>query len=299
MEEERKSRWSTLRENRNEEYQFVVRDVKSFRELAQYNLTPLNIYIAIATVLLLTAVAIFLLIAFTPLRAYIPGYGSVDDQQEVAEMETTMEQMATQLESQTQYIENLRRVMHGEVTTADDVTPVESLVDTTDFTPTPVSEAEAQLRRELNLDRVGAVGQEAATGAAGEERSASVPLAQMTLVAPVNGEISAGFNPAEGHYGVDILAPKNTAIKSVYAGVVFISEFTSANGNVIGVQHENNLITFYKHNSQLLKKVGDRVRAGEAVAIIGDTGELSSGPHLHLELWFEGRVVDPVSVLRF
>ena len=298
MEEERKSRWSTLRENRNEEYQFVVRDVKSFRELAQYNLTPLNIYIAIATVLLLTAVAIFLLIAFTPLRAYIPGYGSVDDQQEVVAMEATMEEMGAQLESQTKYIENLRRVIHGEVTTADDITPVESLVDTTDFTPTPLSEEEAQLRRELNLDRIGVTGQDAA-GLASSQELTSIPLAQMTLVAPVSGEISAGFNPAEGHYGVDILAPKNTAIKSVYAGIVFMSEFTSANGNVIGVQHENNLITFYKHNSQLLKKVGDRVRAGEAVAIIGDTGELSSGPHLHLELWFEGRVVDPVAVLRF
>ena len=126
-----------------------------------------------------------------------------------------------------------------------------------------------------------------------------MPLAQVFFVAPVKGEISAGFKVTDDHLGVDILAPQNTPVKAARDGIVFLSEFTNSNGNVVGIQHDNNVITFYKHNSKLLKKVGDQVRSGEAIAIIGNTGTLSTGPHLHFELWHKGRAVDPTEYLRF
>lgn len=292
------SRWQRFKTSSKDEYQLVIRDVKSYREVSSYNLTPLNIYIALSAALFLVAVLVFLLISYTPLRQYIPGYGDVVQRREMNEMENLLEEMDQQLEQQSLYIETLNRNIHGEVITSADVESDSMLIDTTDASPVPLSESEVRLRREMALERVGQTSREG-NNLAPSPGSNDVPLAQLTFVAPVNGEISAGYNPGDSHLGVDILAPQNTPIKAVRDGVVFISEFTSSNGNVIGLQHDNNLVTFYKHNSQLLKKVGDRVRAGEAIAIIGNTGKLSSGPHLHFELWHEGAVVDPTLYLRF
>jgi murein DD-endopeptidase MepM/ murein hydrolase activator NlpD len=121
----------------------------------------------------------------------------------------------------------------------------------------------------------------------------------MYFSSPLSGEISEGFQPDIKHYGVDVVAPQNTAIKTIMDGWVIISDYTVETGNTIGIQHPNNIISFYKHNSALLKKVGSFVKAGEAIAIIGNTGELTDGPHLHFELWHKGKPVDPADFIMF
>lgn len=299
--EEKTSRWKRFRAKSKDEYQLVIRDVKSYREVSTYNLTPLNIYVAFSAAVFLIAVAVFFIIAYTPLRQYIPGYGDIVQRREMNEMERMINQMAEEMDAQSLYIETLTRNIYGEVVTSEELEEESTTnPDSISTEPVPLSEAEIRLRKDMAIARVGDASR---AGGAGDgvpsPGSSDIPLAQIFLVTPVNGEISAGYNPAENHFGVDILAPQNTPIKAARDGVVFISEFTSSNGNVIGVQHDNNLMTFYKHNSQLLKKVGERVKAGEAVAIIGNTGRLSSGPHLHFELWHEGAVVDPTDYLRF
>ena len=300
MEETKKelTRWQRFKEKSKDEYQLVIRDIKDYQEVATYNLTPLNIYVAVATAIFLVAVVVFLLIAYTPLRQYIPGYGDIVQRREMNEMESLLDVMGKKLDEQSLYIEALNRNIHGEFYTEADMEEGGTAVDTEDAKPAPLSEEEIRLRREMALERVG---QNSRSGSslAPSPGSSDIPLAQIFLVVPVTGEISAGFKPAEDHLGVDILAPQNTPIKAVRDGVVFMSEYTNSNGNVVGLQHDNNLVTFYKHNSQLLKKVGDRVNAGEAIAIIGNTGKLTSGPHLHFELWHEGVVVDPAEYLRF
>jgi len=295
---EDQTRWKRFKEKSKDEYQLVIRDIKSYQEVATYSLTPFNIYVAVATAVFLVAVGVFLLVAYTPLRQYIPGYGDIVQRREMNDMEVIIDDMGKQLEEQSLYIETLNRNIHGEFYTEADVKEGRTGKDTTEARPAPLSEAEIRLRREMALERVGQ-NSRSGGGLAPSPGSSDIPLAQVFLVAPVTGEISAGFKPAEDHMGVDILAPQNTPIKSVRDGVVFMSEFTNSNGNVVGVQHDNNLITFYKHNSQLLKKVGDRVKAGEVIAIIGNTGTLTSGPHLHFELWHKGAVIDPVEYLRF
>jgi murein DD-endopeptidase MepM/ murein hydrolase activator NlpD len=290
--------WARFKNSSQDEYQLVIRDVKSYREVGSYNLTPLNLYVALSTLLFLVAILVFLLIAYTPLRKYIPGYGDIVQRQEMNELQDIVDDLSGRLEEQNLYINNLLRNIHGEVVTSADVENQGAIVDTTDVEPVPLSEEEIQLRREMALERVGQNSRNS-EGYGPSPGSDEVTLAQLFLVPPVSGEISAGFNATEDHLGVDILAPQNTAIKAARDGIVFMSEFTSNNGNVIGIQHDHNLITFYKHNSQLLKKVGDRVKAGEAVAIIGNTGELTSGPHLHFELWHEGQAIDPTEYLRF
>lgn len=295
--QEQLSRWARFRERSKINYRLVVMNADTFDEVGAYNLTPLNLYVFFATLLLLLSLLIFLLISYTPLKKYVPGYGDVIQRQELVAMEKTIEELQDQLAVQVNYTENFRRILAGEATTGEEVQNQSREINEDDVEPVTVSEEEIRLRREMELERIGRVAsQQATTPTSG---SNDIPLEQIFLVAPVNGEISAGFRPTTDHLGVDILAPKSTAIKSAAAGVVFMSEFTSANGNVIGIQHDNDLITFYKHNSENLKKVGDRVNSGEAVAIIGNTGTLTTGPHLHFEMWYQGEAVDPADYLSF
>ena len=119
------------------------------------------------------------------------------------------------------------------------------------------------------------------------------------FIPPVSGEISLTLNPENSHLGLDVNAPNNTPIKAVLDGYIIYSGWTLETGNTIGIQHENNMISFYKHNSELLKKTGAFVNAGEAIAIIGNTGTLSTGPHLHFELWIKGKPADPEKYIHF
>ncbi len=124
-------------------------------------------------------------------------------------------------------------------------------------------------------------------------------LDQMFFVPPIKGTIEAGYSLDKGHLGTDIVAPTNTPVKSILDGYVVSSDWTFENGNTISIQHEHNILSIYKHNSILLKEAGNKVKAGEAVAIIGNSGENTSGPHLHFELWFEGKAVDAEHYINF
>ena len=119
------------------------------------------------------------------------------------------------------------------------------------------------------------------------------------LISPLEGIITSEFDKATDHFAVDIASASNTPVKTCYEGTVIFADWTSETGNIIIVQHENNLLSAYKHNSALLKEVGEFVRSGEAIAIIGNSGENSTGPHLHFELWFEGAPIDPQNFIKF
>jgi murein DD-endopeptidase MepM/ murein hydrolase activator NlpD len=121
----------------------------------------------------------------------------------------------------------------------------------------------------------------------------------MHFSTPIGGTITSNFDPEKKHLGVDVIAPKNTPIKAAMDGWVISSDWTLETGNTIAIQHTNNIVTFYKHNSVLLKKTGNYVRGGEAIAIIGNTGELTDGPHLHFELWHQGKPVNPTDFVDF
>lgn len=119
------------------------------------------------------------------------------------------------------------------------------------------------------------------------------------LLNPVNGIVTENYDSRKNHYGVDIVAKKDEPVKATSEGIVIFSSWTDDTGYVIGIQHNNNLVSFYKHNSVLYKSIGDQVRAGEIISLIGNTGELTSGPHLHFELWYKGRPVNPKELIYF
>ena len=122
----------------------------------------------------------------------------------------------------------------------------------------------------------------------------------VNLFSPVSsGIVSSKYDVSKKHYGIDILCSKDEPIKAIADGTIILSSWTKDSGYIISIYHSNNLVSIYKHNSKLLRSVGDNVSSGDIIAIIGNTGKLSSGPHLHLELWFNGKSINPSQFVSF
>ncbi|MEO1715331.1 MAG: M23 family metallopeptidase, partial [Bacteroidota bacterium] len=224
----------------------------------------------------------------------VPGYGTISNETEIFNLRQEIDTLSQALAAQQRYNESFRRLLVGEVQTVEDIPQIQYEPGDSSAQIERIEEDEA-LRREVELEAIREINELNRSNSS----NAPVPLEQIFFTPPVTGEISAGFMPDKGHQGVDILAPKNTPIKVVMDGVVIASDWTLETGNTIGILHENDIVTFYKHNSVLLKKVGNIVQAGEAVAIIGNTGTLTDGPHLHFELWYQGVPVDPEGYINF
>jgi len=293
-------KWNALKErlqNLRHIYRLVIMNDETFEEVGSYRLTMLNFYILLSSIVVVVAIIVVALIAVTPLKKYIPGYGTGIAQQEVRVLTRSIDSLEAEIEAYDLYYENVQKMLVNDVETEDDIRmsgEVEESLDSIE--PVAPSEVDDQLRKEVELDQIGAIVQN------GQDRSFQnrrTSLAQIYFVPPLNGEISAPFAPDREHLGVDVLAPKNTAIKAALDGYVFISDWTLETGNTIGIQHDNNIITFYKHNSSLLKKAGSYVKAGEAIAIIGNTGTQSDGPHLHFEMWYNGKPMNPIDYISF
>ena len=296
MEDENKqqrSRW----ERWKDPYRLVILNDETFQEVRSLRLSLLNVYVLLSTLVVIVATLVVLAIAFTPVRRLIPGYGE-DHAAEIRQLTQVVDSLEQMAEAQHIYNEARLRRVANEVQYAPE-NPPEDLTTNVEVPP-PVerSAAEDQLRNEVEMENLrGVTGQQQSTPVNVSPRD--VPLEQMYFTAPVTGSVSYGFDPEKGHIGVDIIAPKNTPIKATMDGWVISSDWTLDTGNTIAVQHTNNIVTFYKHNSALLKKTGEFVKAGEAIAIIGNTGELTDGPHLHFELWHRGAPVNPVDFVNF
>jgi murein DD-endopeptidase MepM/ murein hydrolase activator NlpD len=248
----------------------------------------------------LVAITVVLLIAFTPLKKYIPGFGDVVAREEFNQLSNEILVLERELEAQTAYADNFRKLILQDYQSVEES---QASIDSTDLgnfeniEEVTVSAEEIQLRREMELEAVGT----AARNASRQPISGSqdVPLEQLFFVAPVTGEITGAFDLEESHNGIDIIAAKGTAVKAAMDGYVILSDYTYDTGYTLGIQHQNGVISFYKHNEELLKEVGSYVKGGEAIAIIGNTGHQTTGPHLHFELWWQGVPVDPVDYIKF
>lgn len=285
----------SLMERLQHTYRLVIMNNETFEEIGSYRLSLLNVYIALSTLMVLVAILVVSLIVFTPLKRLVPGYGDVSSHPELIHLNREIDSLSEALEAQQVYTESFRKILVGDVETIQEVPEEEYQPGDSTLQVDRIKEDEI-LRREVELEEIQEIAQ---LTKANNFSSRDLPLEQMYFTPPLSGEVSAGFAPDKKHYGVDVLAPKNTAIKAVMDGWVIASDWTLETGNTIGIQHANNIVTFYKHNSVLLKEIGSFVKAGEAVAIIGNTGTLSDGPHLHFELWSKGVPVDPAQYINF
>lgn len=289
--QKKKSMWERLQHN----YRLVIMNNETFEEMGSYRLSLLNVYILLSTLIVLVTLVVVSVIVFTPAKRMIPGYADIAAQPELIEINQQLDSMSRIIQAQKVYTDNFRRMLTGDVESIEDVSDKAYETADSSLHVDRIEEDEA-LRQELQMEQVREIAQNAEVNPVAV---ISVPLEQVYFTPPLKGEMAAGFMPEKRHFGVDIIAPRNTPIKAALNGWVIQSDWTLETGNSIGIQHENNTITFYKHNSVLLKKVGSFVKAGEAVAIIGNSGEMTDGPHLHFELWYRGKPVDPVDYINF
>ena len=284
------SRRAALRRQLTDAFRVTIQREETFEETGVYSVNLANLLGLGLGLVLLLGVFFFALVALTPLRTYVPGYGVANEREEVAELHRRLREIEEELAATGAYTANIQRVLVGDTRTYDEAAEAylpEVDADEEEVARIPEDEA---LREEVASARVRG-GTSVVEG--------GVPLDQMRLASPLSGDLSAAFAPTERHFGVDVVAAAGSPVKTILDGYVVEAGYTIETGNVIAVQHPGNLLSFYKHNSALLKRVGEFVRAGEAIAVIGNTGTHTDGPHVHLELWHRGQPIDPARYLRF
>ena len=263
---------------------FVLFDDQSYQELKSMTLTRFQVLIRVLSVLLLLFSLTAALIAFSPLREYIPGYSPPHLSEELVRLSLKTDELLQEIKLKDQKLKILDKVLRGE--SFDDSAYIDSSRNVL------VSEEDLKASKNDSVFRQ-AIEREGRFDVFSETTEKSLDLINIAFYAPLKGLISDSFNLQNEHFGVDVLAAENEAIKASLGGRVIFSDWTSETGYSIAIQHDNNLITFYKHNSVLLKKTGEMVKAGDVIAIIGNSGEFSSGPHLHFEMWHKGKAIDP------
>ena len=269
-------------------YRFVIMTDSSFEERLVVKLSRLNIFSFLVFSVISCFFCTLLLISYTPLNKYVPGKSSKEVQKNLIYLSLKSDSLQKALDSRGLYLQNINNIISGK----DPVVSSEG-----DFLSPAGKEKKTTFARSIE-DSLLRVKVET------EDKSSiyikkSVNNEFLMFFPPLSGLISDVFNANAGHYGVDLVAKEKTRISSVLDGTVVVSHWTAETGYVIVVQHKNDYLSQYKHNSVLLKKVGDFVVAGEHIAIIGNSGELSSGPHLHFELWHKGIPVNPKDYISF
>ncbi len=272
-------------------YRLVLIDDRTFEERFSFKLNRLSVLVFTVLTFLLYGALIVLLIAYTPLKRFIPGYSDQETKLNAYRSTVAADSLEQVARAQDLYIANLRGILTGQLP-ADSIaklTPSDLKPRPEDLLPGP---NDSLLRARVLEEEQYSLMEDRGTT---ERRE----LASLLFVPPVQGIVTAGFDRGKGHYGIDIVTQPDAAVKACLSGTVVLASWTTDAGNVLQLQHSNGLTSTYKHNSVLLKKVGDRVKAGEAIAIVGSTGENSTGPHLHYELWHNGEPVDPGAYVVF
>jgi len=271
-------------------YRLVILNEDTFEERLSFQLSKLNVIILSTFSALILVSGTALLIAFTPIREYIPGYSSTALKNKATRLTLTVDSLTTVVDKNSAYLTSIRNVLSGQIDS----------LDTNEInTDQEIRQVEA---KSVNLS---ASEQDSILRAKVEQEDKYSLLERatfstnFTLFPPVSGRVSEPYNVEQKHYAVDIVTEKNEPVKATLDGTVIFAEWTVETGYVIIIEHNFGLISVYKHNDSLLKTQGELVTAGEAIAVVGDTGEFSYGPHLHFELWVDGYPVNPSDYINF
>ena len=271
-------------------YRLSIMNDDTFEEKFSLRLTPLGVVILFGSITIVFTILVISLIAFTSLREYIPGYADVGMRRNLIRLAMKSDSLEQTISEQNLFVQNLNNVLSGNIKN-------DSAKNHPDKKNAPAtfkmaaSAKESQLRKNIESQDQYTLSYATETNKNG--------IANFFFFTPLKGIVSASFKSAEKHYGIDVVGPENEPIKSTLDGTVILAAWSSETGYTIAVQHSNNIISVYKHNSVLLKKTGDYVKAGEPIAIIGNSGEQTTGPHLHFELWYNGNAMNPQDYMVF
>ncbi len=291
-----KSRFKSWINNLQETRRIVVLDEGSFEEKRNFTTSKFSIIVIILFSIIVFGILFFFLISATSLKTFISGYPNPTLQKELIDKNIKLDQKLSDLIDKTskeeQYLNNIQKILNGGIPNNRD-TVFKVFKSQKINNNQKISASEKTIREKVSnrekydIDVIpgGALTKDV--------------LPELLLFPPIIGEITNKMNISSGHFGVDIIAPKNEAVVAILKGTIVYQNWSPTDGHVVHIQHKNNLLSIYKHNSEVLKKIGDYVDAGEPVSIVGNSGEHSTGPHLHFELWHNGYPINPEKFINF
>lgn len=270
------------------QYRLIIYNDTTFQSVWSMKLSRLKVFTTTSLLSAIIVILVILLIATTGLREYIPGYPKAEYRQMLVHNALKVDSLEQELVKRDQFFKGIQAIMAGEVPEDQLSTDMENSskeVEFQEYNHDSVFQ-DKLLAEQLSLSIQNNV--ENTTG-----------LSQIHFFVPVKGVVTEHFKPNTEHFGIDLVSEPNARISAILNGTVIFSGWTLETGYVLYIQHEADLVSVYKHNAELLKATGEKVNAGEAVAIIGNTGEITSGPHLHFELWHKGLALDPEQYIDF
>ncbi len=279
-------------------YKLVIFNEQTYEEALSLRLSRLNVFTLIGALAVLLIVLVTFLIAFTGLREYIPGYPDANQRLMIVRNAQRVDSLIVEIEKRNRFIENVQRVINGdEMGNPDELLAEEN--SRTEESANNLKNVHFSRSAEDSVFRKLVEKEERFNLSARADRKLGPTLENTFFFSPIKGMVVSSFDEARGHYGVDVVASPGATVSAVMDGIVFFSEWTVETGYVIQIQHSNNLISVYKHNQRLLKSAGDHVKSGEGIASVGNSGELTTGPHLHFELWYNGMPLNPQEYISF
>lgn len=275
-------------------YRISIFNEDTIEEVWRGRLSRFMVMSTAGVIAFVSATIVILLFFFTPVKEYIPGYPSGQMRKDIISNAILADSLQRKLERQADFFIGIKNILEGNIPEElkEDTAQVnhEQLFSNLHFTPS----AEDSIFREYVEDE-----EKYNLQVLVEHDNSVAKDEELLLILPVKGVIVSVFDAIVGHYGIDLVTAPEENILSVSDGTVILCDYTLNTGYIIGIMHDNNLISIYKHNSRLTKEVGDKVKAGDIIAVVGNTGELTTGPHLHLELWRNGEPIDPQKYIVF
>ena len=271
-------------------YRLVILNDETFGEKLSIRLSPLGLLITSATITIIMTSLVISLVALTPLREYIPGYGNVSERKELLKLTIRTDSIEQTLQAKEEYMNNIIKVFNEKQEEQPAKPKKDSLKNYSKLNNEP-SPSDLNFRKEIEETK--------ANQTTVAYSSKTKALNDLVFYSPVKGIVSTSYNVKDDHFGVDVVTKEDEEIKSPLDGTVVYTGFTVEDGYIIHIQHSNNLMSVFKHNSRLNKKTSERVKTGEVISSVGNTGQNSKGPHMHFELWFNGTPVNPEEFVSF
>lgn len=278
------------KERKVSNFRLAVIDDKTHQQLWTGHFTKTGAFVTLVSIIVMLCGAIFSIIAFTPVRTFIPGYPDARSKRAAIQNAITIDSLENVIYRWGLYSENLKRVMEGE-----EALSLDSLINAAK--PAQKGNIDAGYLNEQDSILRNHVKEEEQFGISARSRR-DLPIEGVLFFTPLKGVVSQGYDAAIHPY-VDITAPAGSVVKATLDGTVIFAGWSDDTGYTIQLQHEGDIVSIYRHNEKLLKKTGDKVSAGSPIALVGNTGSLTTGDHLHFELWHKGETVDPTKYINF
>ncbi len=286
---------NSLLKKLSSKYKLAIFNEQTYEEVVVLRLSRLNVFTLVGAFGILLIILVIFLISFTSLREFIPGYPSPNERLLIVRNAQRVDSLSVEINKRDQFISNFQSILKGEepeVQSTEDREQESSNQETRAQIQFSRSEQDSIFRKEVERE-------ERFNLSVRQSATKLIALENTFFFSPIKGMVVNAFGDSRGHFGVDIVAAPGARVSAVMDGSVIFSGWTVETGYVIQIQHPNNLLSIYKHNERLLKEVGQSVKAGEAIAHVGNSGELTTGPHLHFELWYNGLPLNPEEYLSF